>query len=82
MLDLGPFPGVILEGDTTLTVEVYEVDEPTFQNLDMLEGYPSFYNRKQVDTSKGAAWIYFLEGREGYSNAYIPSGDWTKKGEG
>ena len=79
MLDLGAFPGVILEGETPITIEVYEVDEPTFQSLDMLEGYPSFYNRDLFKTSVGEAWMYFLEGREGWSNSYVPSGDWTKR---
>ena len=79
MLDLGAFPGVILEGETPITIEVYEVDECTFQSLDMLEGYPSFYNRQLFNTSVGDAWMYFLEGREGWSNSYVPSGDWTKR---
>ena len=81
MLDLGAFPGVILEGNTPLVVEVYQVDEPTFNRLDMLEGYPSFYNRKKISTSAGEAWIYFLEGREGWSNSYVKSGDWTKRNQ-
>jgi gamma-glutamylcyclotransferase (GGCT)/AIG2-like uncharacterized protein YtfP len=79
MLDLGAFPGVLLEGETPITIEVYEVDEPTFQRLDMLEGYPSFYDRIQIDTSVGKAWMYFLDRSDNYSNSYVPSGDWSEK---
>src|SRR5690606_6293052 len=28
--------------------------------LDALEGFPSFYNRKQIDTEFGKAWVYFI----------------------
>ena len=78
MLDLGAFPGVILEGDTPITVEIYSVDDATFLDLDHLEGYPTFYNRLQVKTSQGMAWMYFLEGEQ-WTNTYIPSGDWAQK---
>ena len=76
LLDLGSFPGLILQGDTDITIEVYEVDEETFQNLDWLEGYPSFYNRTEVETLYGTAWVYYLQGDK-YSNVAVPSGDWT-----
>ena len=77
MLHLGGFPGVVLEGDSDITVEVYEVtDEHTFQDLDMLEGYPSFYDRTRVETTAGMAWLYFLPCKDEWTNTYIPSGDW------
>ena len=77
MLDLGAFPAVVLEGDSNITIEVYEVDEITFANLDMLEGYPSFYNRKLVETSEGMAWMYYLECKDEWTSTYVPSGDWA-----
>lgn len=79
MLNLGGFPGLILEGDTPITIEVYAVDDRVFNNLDRLEGYPTFYNRKKVGTAHGEAWIYYLNeprypGREW---AVVSSGDWA-----
>ena len=79
MLHLGGFPGVVLEGDSDITVEVYEVDDDVFARLDQLEGYPSFYNRKQVKTTEGMAWMYYLECKDEWTNTYIPSGDWNDR---
>ena len=76
MLDLGSFPGLLLEGSTDITVEVYDIDDTTFQSLDWLEGYPSFYNRTEVETLYGTAWVYYLNDDD-YSNTAVPSGDWT-----
>ena len=45
-------------------VEVYKVDDETLNRLDILEGHPDWYKRKQIDIklTTGAvvsAWIYF-----------------------
>lgn len=40
--------------------EVWEIDDEMFRRTDRLEGYPHFYDRKEVDTPYGQAWIYFL----------------------
>jgi len=77
MLSLGSFPGIVEGGETAIKIEVYQVNQDTFTNLDRLEGYPNFYNRKKIETKFGDAWIYFLEGRE-YSTTYVPSGDWKE----
>ena len=61
MLHLGGFPGVLLQGDTSIIGEVYEVDEITMKRIDRLEGYPSFYDRTKLHTEYGQAWIYFLD---------------------
>jgi len=60
MYSLGGFPCIALEGGTPIHVEVYEVDESVFGMLDRLEGYPSFYNRKEIETELGTAWIYYI----------------------
>lgn len=44
--------------------------------LDQLEGYPRFYNRKQVDTLSGTAWVYFLEEEKIRNLEHISSGVW------
>lgn len=60
MLDLGSFPGVVLGGQYKILGEVWEVDEETFQMLDGIEGYPTFYDRKLTHTTQGKAWMYVL----------------------
>ena len=45
--------------------ELYEIDSKTLEDLDLLEGYPTFYNRKQIDiicnNIKYSAYAYFLK---------------------
>lgn len=42
-----------------LPVEVYEIDDTILERTDWLEGYPTGYDRKEVDTEYGKAWIYY-----------------------
>ena len=78
MLSLGSFPALVPGGDTPIVMEVYEVDPEVFASLDMLEGYPSFYDRETIETPMGDAWVYFLADAEGYGNTIVPSGDWME----
>ena len=60
MLDLGSFPGVILDGKHDINGEVYIIDEQILSQLDAIEGYPDFYDRTEVETTEGKALMYFL----------------------
>ncbi len=75
MYSLGGFPCITLEGDTAIHIEVYEVDECVFSRLDGLEGYPSFYDRKLIDTPLGKAWIYYMTSPT-WGNDIIEGGNW------
>lgn len=84
LFSLGSFPGVHLNGENPLTIELYEVDESTLLGpLDFLEGYDpdavfpeqNFYNRVQIDTEYGKAWLYVYNGQQGEP---ITHGDWSK----
>ncbi len=79
MVSLGGFPGVIETGDTSIVGEVYEVTSEIFTRLDMLEGYPTFYGRKQIKTAYGDAWIYLLPSSYGNKYAKVASGNWRTK---
>jgi len=48
MFDMGKFPGVVVEATCAIEGEVYDVDAETLARLDLLEGHPNFYERKQV----------------------------------
>lgn len=89
---LGGFPGIIHTGKDydTIKGEIYKVDDETFKRLDMLEGYPNFYNRKEeivfeCDASDDYwfifhdAWVYFLSSDSIRPNeGLIPSGNWRE----
>lgn len=59
MYNLGEFPAIVLMGHNDIHGELYEIDADTLQELDHLEGYPNFYDRQVVATSRGDAWVYF-----------------------
>lgn len=68
------FPYAVAMGDQQdlLTVEVYEVTEKVFDNLDRLEGYPNHYSRSIERTEYGNAWVYHLPFNQ------FPRDDWKR----
>lgn len=71
MYDMGPFPGVILGGANDVVGQVWDVTDEAFQQLDYIEGYPDFYNRRVTETTLGPAWMYYLKDR--YDADMVPS---------
>lgn len=80
------FPSVSLKHDSNgkqVVVDVFEAPEGETGlegSYDMLEGYPSFYNRTQivVELDNGQqllAWIYHIDNEQ---NELIESGDWCE----
>jgi len=79
MVSLHAFPGLVESDENTdVVIEVFEVDEEAARSVDGLEGYPGFYNRKEIDTSFGKAWVYFLRREEYENSASVPNGDWKE----
>lgn len=78
MHSLGGFPAVDIDGEGKIKIEVYVVDENTFRRLDGLEGYPHFYNRSEVDTQFGKAWMYHIDAAQLAGRPVITSGDWKE----
>jgi gamma-glutamylcyclotransferase (GGCT)/AIG2-like uncharacterized protein YtfP len=79
MVRLGYYPGVVHEGDQSIVGELYELSPVQLQRVDMLEGHPDYYKRKQIVLNTGdKAWIYLL-GRE-YLDKYphVPDGYWKR----
>lgn len=77
MYDLGSFPAIVPEGETPIQGEVFRVSGRVFGNLDMLEGFPSFYNRKLINTPYGEAWVYFIPEATRMSKV-VASGVWQR----
>lgn len=81
MVSLGGFPALIpSEENNDIVIEVFDIDDEAFRGVDALEGYPAFYNRTQVETSHGKAWIYFITDTDGYYDErdLVPNGDWKQ----
>lgn len=82
MYSLGAFPMVVQHGDTSITIEVYEVDAIALGGLDRLETSPSFYQRKLIKTEFGPVWMYTREPECLTEGACVPdviqSGNWKR----
>ena len=83
LYSLGAFPAITLEGNTDVHVELYEVDDPTLESLDRLEGHPSFYTRTEVTGFKGydgRAYIYAMKPDSYYlrEENIVKSGNWER----
>ncbi len=90
MYNIGWFPGVqdvipvevagFNEGQPTIKGEVFQVDADSLGVLlDLYEGYPDLYDRKQVSTETGlTVWVYTYNG-DCSSKEHITGGDWTTR---
>ena len=78
--NLGSFPGLMLNGETSVKGELYEVDDDTLEYLDYHEGHPSFYCRMPVSLKdcKDSVEGYVISGHPLYHQELpvIESGDW------
>lgn len=66
----GSFPFAVLGNEGDIQGEVYEVDGRLMNDLDCIEGYPSFYTRDVIEAklengSNVKAWIYHMTGKPG-----------------
>lgn len=80
MVSLGGFPALIPTGVHSpgpIKAEVYQVDGAGFSALDMLEGYPNFYDRCLIDSEGEPTWIYFIDDEELLSRPVVEDGDWV-----
>lgn len=79
MFSLGHFPACVRfeNNEYQITGEVWEVNDDTFAKLDVLEGYPTLYNRTLIETEFGGAWIYNMLRIPEYA-VEIKSGDFVK----
>lgn len=77
MHSLGAYPALV-RGDGEAVVELYDV--ACMKALDTLEGFPTYYTRKQVkvDTPDGAvmAWVYYMKRK--LTDHVVEGGDWKK----
>lgn len=80
LYDLGPYPAAVASSKgRQLWGEVYQINECTLRALDWLEAYPVEYDRVEVDTSYGKAWIY-LYNHSVDGLPVIVNGDWCQRG--
>ena len=78
---LSYYPGLKLNGNHSVVMEVYEVDEEVLKTLNRLEGYrygepATFYDRIEINTPWGKAFTYIYV-NELSKDSIVESGDWV-----
>lgn len=82
MVDLGAYPGLLENGSTSITMEVFKVTDIELGSLDQLEGYDAndaehtFYERIIINTPFGKAFTYLYKGQFGGADI-VTTGDWN-----
>lgn len=79
--EISSFPGLKQNGNHSVVMEVYEVDEEVLKNLNRLEGYypgekSTFYDRIEINTPWGKAFTYIYVNNLS-KDSIIESGDWV-----
>jgi len=79
--EVSTFPGLKINGNHSIVMEVYEVNEKILTNLNRLEGYrygepATFYDRIEIDTPWGKAFTYIYVS-ELSKESIVESGDWV-----
>lgn len=83
----GGFPGLVLQGNTAITMEVYEVKPEVEPGIDMLEGYSpaperqerNLYNKIEIPTPYGKAYTYIWNSNNISRYTTVDTGDWSKR---
>ena len=81
MYSHGGFPSIAKGGpkDTNIKVELYEVsNQRTSDSLDMLEGYPGWYDKKKINIDDKEVYIYTMQESIKSNRPVIESGDWIE----
>lgn len=80
LYSLGSFPALKTGGNTSVTMEVYAVDDTVAEKVDRLEGYTpggnnTFYDKIPIETPYGEASVYIYV-NDIPQDRLVESGDW------
>lgn len=80
LFDLGAYPALVAEGTTSITGEIYEVDEATLAELDRLEGHPRLYQRTPIILANNTPVVtYLMDAARVEGCTPITSGSWRTR---
>ena len=78
MWELDGYPAVTRGGRRAIRGELFAIDAPILARLDELEETPTLYQRRELQTPMGVAWIYVVE-QPPVKRRTIESGDWCMR---
>lgn len=74
--DLDGYPALTPGGSHVIEGEVYEIDDALLARLDELEEVPELYQRAELDTPHGRAFVYVVHAPPADRRA-LPGGRWV-----
>ena len=82
LYSLGYYPGLKTNGNISVVMEVYEVNDKVAQRIDNLEGYnpnkpATFYDKIPIETPWGTASVYIYV-NDIPKERLVESGDWKQ----
>jgi gamma-glutamylcyclotransferase (GGCT)/AIG2-like uncharacterized protein YtfP len=77
LVDLGPYPAIVVGGKTAVAGELYRVDANLLRELDVLEQVPLLFKRVRVPLEDGSmADAYVMDPDQVRGKRRIAHGDW------
>lgn len=77
LIDLGPYPALIVGGSTAVVGALYEMSAQVLAPIDVHEEVPTLFKRRRLTLADGReAESYFLEADQVRGRRRIRSGDW------
>jgi len=78
LVSLGAYPALLEGGATSVTGEVYEVDDGVLAAVDRLEGHPHLYRRTRIQLLGGEQVDGYVLVKARREAPVIASGDWRE----
>lgn len=80
LVDLGPYPAIVIDGKTAVAGELYRVDAALLRELDVFKQAPLLFKRVRVPLEDGSlAEAYAMEPDQVRGKRRIAHGDWRKR---
>jgi gamma-glutamylcyclotransferase (GGCT)/AIG2-like uncharacterized protein YtfP len=80
LVDLGPYPALVIDGTTAVAGEIYRVDAALVRELDVHEQVPILFKRVRVPLEGGSlAEAYVMDPEQVRGKRRLAHGDWRKR---
>lgn len=77
MISFGFYPAVIAVGTSPIVGELYKINDKQLEEVDQIEGVPTFYQRDTIETPAGKA-IWYVMPESAERTDVVFSGDWDE----
>ena len=79
LVNIGRYPGLIMDGATSVRGDLFLVTPEILEKLDEYEGYPEDYSRESIDLEGAETAVAYIYRLNVENCPKIVSGDWKKR---